>query len=278
MRLVEDIHLMNEAFTYVKNFKKKFTTNCYISSDKFQKIIKQKKIFEIAVDDVVYFLKKEKNFSNLYYYAASIESLSRTLPILLESLKGQTVIVEIVSRTKLSIEKEIFEANKFNSYTSLLRMSSINRITDNYQLNARNIRSASIDESKEIFNLLIKYFDPMAEQLPDMEDIINWIKKENIIVFDQNKTIVGFIIYDLMPKTLFLRYWFVDPLFRNLKIGSQLFKEFLLRGGRTERQILWVIQTNENAIKRYLHYGFKVEDMFNYVLINNHLKYGIKSS
>ena len=88
-----------------------------------------------------------------------------------------------------------------------------------------------------------------------------------------NQKIVGFIIYDLYSTTLYLRYWFVDPLHRNLKIGSKLFREFRNRGKNTSRQLFWVIRSNQNAIKRYLHYGFKEENMYNYVLINNNENY-----
>ena len=40
-------------------------------------------------------------------------------------------------------------------------------------------------------------------------------------------------------------------------------------GKDTKRQIFWVIRTNENAIKRYKHYGFNEENMFDYVMQYN---------
>jgi GNAT superfamily N-acetyltransferase len=85
--------------------------------------------------------------------------------------------------------------------------------------------------------------------------------------------IAGFIIYQLVGVTLYLRYWFVSPLFRDRKFGSKLFNYFLLKGKDSKRQLFWVIQTNENAISRYKHYGFKEEKIYNFVLTNKNIKY-----
>ncbi|MBA4320402.1 MAG: N-acetyltransferase, partial [Flavobacterium sp.] len=45
------------------------------------------------------------------------------------------------------------------------------------------------------------------------------------------------------------------------------------KGRNTKRQLFWVIKSNENAIKRYLHYGFKEEKMYNFVMINKNIRY-----
>ena len=38
--------------------------------------------------------------------------------------------------------------------------------------------------------------------------------------------------------------------------------------GGTKRQMHWVISTNDNAIKRYKHYGYIAESLYDYVLLN----------
>ena len=102
---------------------------------------------------------------------------------------------------------------------------------------------------------------------------ISYLTKAPNNIYEVENKILGFIIYDLKASTLFLRYWFVKPNYRDLRIGSKLFNEFLLRGKDTHRQMFWVIRSNENAINRYLHYGFKEEIMYNFVYTNKPLKY-----
>lgn len=274
MELITNISSITKGYNFAKNLKKGFITNCFITSDKFDKIINKKILYEIIIDEVVYLLKKDKSFYNLYFYAASIESLNKSLPKLLSKLTDLTFVVDLVSKSEICKEKLVFENNNFSLYTSLVRMNTTNVFNNSARDIKKNIRSANLNEADLILKLLTTYFDPKAEQLPDFDDIVSWINNDNIILFETNNIVVGFIIYDLKGKTLILRYWFVDPLYRDLKIGSQLFKEFLNRGEDSQRKLFWVIRSNENAIKRYIHYGFVEEKMYNFVLINNNEKYG----
>jgi ribosomal protein S18 acetylase RimI-like enzyme len=184
-----------------------------------------------------------------------------------------TLVVDIVTKNELCEEKRVFEEHRFNIYTSLIRMSYYG---NNHHLDGSNstaVRNATPEDTTAVMELLTFYFDPRAEQLPDMEELTEWIRNSNIILFEKLGKVAGFIIYDLKPKTLYLRYWFVHPDYRDLKIGSHLFKEFLSRGKDTQRKMFWVIRTNQNAINRYLHYGFKEENMYNFVFVNKNLKY-----
>lgn len=152
-------------------------------------------------------------------------------------------------------------------------MSNTDKKIYNEDSSSMNVRNASLQDIAIIEEMLNLYFDPIAEQLPDTYDLLNWVRNNAIIVYEEENKILGFIIYDLKASTLFLRYWFVKPNYRDLRIGSKLFNEFLLRGKDTQRQMFWVIRSNENAINRYLHYGFKEEFMYNFVYINKPLKY-----
>ena len=101
--------------------------------------------------------------------------------------------------------------------------------------------------------------------------IINELKmpaEYNVLIFIpkiENK-IAGFLIYELTTTTLYLRYWFTHPDYRDRKVGSRLLRRFFEEGKDTKRQLFWVIRTNENAIVRYRHYGFVEENMFDYVM------------
>ena len=136
-----------------------------------------------------------------------------------------------------------------------------------------NLKEANINQVSEILALFHQYFDPKAEQIPNELEIKNWIANGSLLIYEVENKIAGFIIFDLNGLTLYLRYWFVHPEYREQKIGSKLFQYFLFKGKNSKRQLFWVITTNENAIKRYKHYGFKQENMFNFVLINKEIKY-----
>ena len=185
-----------------------------------------------------------------------------------------TAIVDAVTTEVDADVLKVFNHNGFNVYTSLVRMSRIyNGISIVYEATDQHLKVANQDESLDVFNQLKTFFDPKAEQLPTQDEIIEWSNNGNILVYKIQNQVAGFIIYQLVGVTLYLRYWFVSPLFRDRKLGSKLFNYFLSKGKDSKRQIFWVIQTNENAIIRYKHYGFKEEKMYNFVLTNKNLKY-----
>ena len=88
----------------------------------------------------------------------------------------------------------------------------------------------------------------------------------HVLVCEEEGKMAGFLIYELNATTLYLRYWFTHPDFRDKKVGSRLLRRFFEEGKGTKRQLFWVIRTNENAIKRYRHYGFAEENMFDFVM------------
>jgi hypothetical protein len=57
-----------------------------------------------------------------------------------------------------------------------------------------------------------------------------------------------------------------------------LLNEFFSNSVGTKRQLFWVIQTNENAIKRYIHYGFNSENLYDYILTNKKIFYETKNN
>jgi ribosomal protein S18 acetylase RimI-like enzyme len=273
MELVREISSIANAYNYAKSFKKRFITNCFITTEQFKKTILNESLYEITIGEVCFLLKKNKYFYNLYYYASSINELTTSLPDLLKLFSQDTLVVDLLVKNEKSTEISLYEQNGFNLYTSLIRMSNTGKMIYNKDSNSMNVRNAIFHDIaiiEELFNL---YFDPIAEQLPDTDDLLNWVKNNAIIVYEVENKILGFIIYDLKASTLFLRYWFVKPNYRDLRIGSKLFNEFLSRGKDTQRQMFWVIRSNENAINRYIHYGFKEELMYNFVYINKPLKY-----
>ena len=147
-------------------------------------------------------------------------------------------------------------------------MTRINSLVGEEKVIPDVVFQAGIGDVQEILKLYDTYFDAYIEQIPLREELERWIASDHVLVYRADGHIVGFLIYDLTGVTLYLRYWFVHPEYRDQKIGAILFKEFMRRGENTRRQLFWVISSNENAIKRYVHYGFAIEKMFDYVLIN----------
>jgi hypothetical protein len=274
MEKITTLDFFVNALNFVKSFKKKSVNNYYFNSIKSEALINSGNLSGITIGEVVFVLKQNEHFINLYYYAADLTELGKSLDKLVSIYPDMTAILDIVTTEVDADVIKVFEHNGFNIYTSLVRMSRIyNGMSIVYEAIDQHLKVANQNESLEVFNQLKTFFDPKAEQLPTQDEIIEWSNNGNILVYKIQNQVAGFIIYQLVGVTLYLRYWFVSPLFRERKLGSKLFNYFLFKGKDSKRQLFWVIQTNENAIIRYKHYGFKEEKMYNFVLINKNTKY-----
>lgn len=273
MRKVSNFNEINQAHVKVKNLKKKLITNFFSSSEKVEIWISKDQFFTIEIGEVFFFIKKDLEFYTLFFIAPSNDELDRSLTELLINLKDEVLMLDIVQREESSDVLNIFYSKSFNLYTSLVRMNRLNHQVDLLSISTDGIKEASRHHLIPLYDMLHSFFDDKAEQLPDEKELINWIENKNVLIYEEDNQIGGFLIYEIIGSTLYLRYWFVHPYFREKRVGSKLFNEFETKGKDTNRHLFWVIRSNENAIKRYRHYGFVEEKMYNFVLTNKNLKY-----
>jgi hypothetical protein len=186
MNLVNSILNITESYNAVKGYNKSLITNLFLNANRIEKLIKDKEFFEIRYEETIFFLRKKNTFTNLYYYSTSYESLEKSLKELLKNINTETLIVDIISKDEINLEKNIFESSNFNIYTSLVRMSAMSDYQLTIQPNEAYIRNANEKDSIELIKLLFNFFDPKAEQLPDLDDIHSWIKNDNIILYVKN--------------------------------------------------------------------------------------------
>lgn len=273
MRKVSDFNEINQALVKVKNLKKKLITNFFSSSEKVEIWISKDQFFTIKIGEVFFFFKKNLEFYTLFFIAPSNDELDRSLTELLVNLQNEVLMLDIVQREESSDVLNIFYSKCFNRYTSLVRMNRLNHQVDLLSISTDGIKEASRHHLIPLNDMLHSFFDEKAEQLPDEKELVSWIENKNVLIYEEDNQIGGFLIYEIVGSTLYLRYWFVHPNFRDKKIGSKLFNEFEIKGKDANRHLFWVIRSNDNAIKRYTHYGFVEEKMYNFVLTNKNIKY-----
>lgn len=271
MQLVEAYADIHNAHTFVKSFRKKSITNFFLQEADCLSLIRDKVFFQHRTGETVFLIRKNSVHCNIYFYASSLEALNAALPDLRALLPGDCLVMDIVAREQEPGLLAVLQQHGFSSYTSLVRMSaSAETLAGNTELleALAPVRKAEPHELSELHRLFTTHFDPLSEQIPSVEQLEKWTSVDAILVCEINDRIAGFIIYEINGQTQYLRYWFVHPDFRDRRVGTALFRHFLAKGEASPRKIFWVIRSNDNAIKRYKHYGFLEENMFNFVMIN----------
>jgi len=256
-----------EVIITLRAYKKGFITNFYFNEDKCILLIKKNCLFLLKYEKCNFVLFKEDDFYHLYFFAVSSERLDSALKLLMENYSEITFVTDIIgSNTVVTEFTEFFEQYGFEKYSKLFRMSRVKTDEPDEESDFR-IEYATPEWANQIKSLLNTYFDKYSEQIPFPEEINQWINDKRIIGILEKKRIIGFVIFEINGLTSYLRYWFVSPEYRDKKIGSALLRRFFYECRNTKRGLFWVIDSNENAIARYEHYGFKSELLFDQVLI-----------
>lgn len=206
-------------------------------------------------------------FLNLFYFASGADTLKEALSA--TSLQKQTSL-DIVSKAEAPVEMAVFQEQGFESYKRLYRMSHIGQLPFDPSL-ANETPKADNRELEIVRNMLYTNFDPLSEQIPTLYELNEINQKGGVIVYKEDQEVCGFSIFEDKGLTWYWRYWFVSEQHRNKGIGSKLYNGSVKTSLQSKRQILWVIDDNENAIKRHTHFGFRQENLFDYVLLKNKL-------
>ena len=219
--------------------------------------------YEQVSDRCVLMLKDDGDFDHLFYIATSPSALNEGLSIIHSNKKW---VIDVVSNKEQPEEREVLLHHGFGDYSFLYRMSHAGAFNVQKLSNDKNVRPASLSDVSTIHSILLHDFDSVSEQIPTEQEIIDYCQRHEILVCMDGDTLCGFIIAEHIGKTWYLRYWYTSPSYRGQRVGSSLLHASLSFATDTRRQMLWVISINENAIKRYEHYGFKKEKLYNYVL------------
>ena len=248
--------------------KHRFVTNFFLDPFKHAVWITKGDCYTEIVGDTLFVIRTDKGFWNVFYSSFNNETLSSDIKSLIAKYPEQTMMFDIVGReVQCKPLVDILKELGFKEATSLVRM---NRIAGPFEyIPDETIRKANETDISQVSQLLHEYFDPQNEQIPYDEELLDYARQGYVLVCEEQEGLAGFLIYELNASTLYLRYWFTHPDYREMKVGSRLLRRFFEEGRETKRQLLWVIRTNENAIKRYKHYGFNEENMFDYVMQYN---------
>jgi ribosomal protein S18 acetylase RimI-like enzyme len=267
MHLIYDYQQIKEIMITIKSKKQGFLINFFLEEERCDLLIKKRLLYYSAGEKCIFIFYRDYDFYHLYYVATNIEQLNVSLRNLVCNNTENTFVSDLVGNP-YSVEQisNIFLHAKFTPYTLLYRMKCFHNLDIYQELDVR-VKYAELKHAKSIHELLEIYFDKYSEQIPLIEEIEQWIIHNNVLINIESKKIIGFVIFEINGVTSYLRYWFTHPEHRDQKIGSALIRRFFYECRFSKRQLFWVINTNDNAITRYKHYGFEFEQMHDQIMI-----------
>ena len=267
MLTVESYEALLHLISEIRALRLGFMTNFFPDADKHGLWIAKGDCLTERVDNTLFIIKVNPGFWNVYYCSTALDSFGNDLEVFLAKHSDMTMLFDLVGRdVQCHPLVDLFLAKGCKESVSLVRMTRMTEPT--YYSPDDSVRMATESDLPSISEYLHRYFDERTEQIPYDEELLGFCRQNHMLVCEEDGRMVGFLIYDLNASTLYLRYWFTHPDYRNRKVGSRLLHRCFEEGKNTRRQMLWVIRTNDNAIVRYHHYGFTEENMFDHVMHN----------
>jgi acyl carrier protein/GNAT superfamily N-acetyltransferase len=265
MQIVPSYEALQKQVTEIRSLRLGFITNFFPDPIKHGLWISKGDCYTEHVNNTLFVIKVNPSFWNVFFCSVSKDALVSDLEAFLAKHAHKSISFDLVGRdSQCQPLVELFQEKGCRVLVSLVRMT---RMTEPMAISRDDsVRHASENDLPLISRYLHHYFDERTEQIPYDEELLDHCRQNHVLVCNENGRIAGFLIFDSNASTLYLRYWFTHPDYRNQRVGSRLLRTFLDEGKDTKRQLLWVIRTNENALVRYRHYGFAEENMFDYVM------------
>lgn len=245
-----------------------FVTNYYPNEIKDKELINKRQLYYYRNDNACLVIRQYVGFNDFSYIATSPETLGNILGDFFYNRNGIYVTDIVGLPAQITPIKKLFEDKGFTLRRTLQRMIKIG-IDANSRIDSDSIVYPSYEDISNIRKILLENFDSLSEQIPSCDELSRYIDKKQIYLYKKDSAIAGMIIFELTSMAFYLRYWFTNPKFRNMGIGSVLYKKVMFDSKNIKRQMLWVVSDNENAIKRYEHYGFKLDRLIDNVMIIN---------
>lgn len=224
-------------------------------------------LYEGRYGDTQFFVRRQPTFSNVYFMSRSAGVLGEDWKTFASETGNGKWIVDLIGpdRVRQPLEDAMSSVG-FSRLTTLQRMGR--KTPEDVAEHSPDVERATPKDTGKIKELLDVFFIAEEEQIPSIEEIGKWIEAQTLYTVRGGaaNSIDGFVIFDLSPAALYLRYWFVHPSARGKGVGGRLLKAMFAAGCTTKRQYFWVKTDNENAIKRYRHYGFEFEPMKDVVM------------
>lgn len=263
--LVSNLSEINNAIIKIRNYKEGYVTNFFMDECRHQSWINNGIMYAFYSSKVVLLFKKAIDYCNVYYIATNLSELISVIEDVHTDYIDEKWYIEIIGRNSqcVPVLDKLYSIG-YSEYNCLQRM--VRTTNDFKDYNTDDVIYAKNDDISEIDRYLHLYFNERIEQLPLIDELKQLVNDGCIIKCEENNHLIGFLIFEMNASTIHLRYWFTHPEYRNRKVGAKLLNRFFKIGKNTKRQILWVLKDNENALRRYLHYGFITEDMNDYIM------------
>lgn len=257
-----------EVIRQVKKGSRGFVTNFFAGHKQIDPWVRRSELSLVQTGRCVWIRRRDRDFAHLYYFAADSQALEESLAGVDGVAGGMQLAIDLVGRQgDVDVLAEAFRRHGFADQAVLVRMSLVVDASSSNEVMAVDAVAAVPADAPAIVALLERWFDRYSKQIPLVEEVQEAISAGSILLVRRGEKIAGLLFFEAAGATATLRYWCVDEPFRDEGIGASLIRSMFHLCRSCKSIVLWVCAENENAIRRYKHYGFRETDTVDRILL-----------
>jgi ribosomal protein S18 acetylase RimI-like enzyme len=240
--------------------------NFFPNSGKLNNWIAQKQLFSEEIVGARFLMRRDGDFFHLYFCAVDPEHLVRGVQKILISVEDPVVVDLLGTEQELEMLAELYDRCQFQLRATLQRMTK--RVFPDEQFTVGpSVVYGGRQDALRIHQLLLEHFDRFVEQIPTENELLDVADSEQLLVVKNDHRLEGFLFFERTGQMGSVRYWFVDDLYRGGGVGAKLMRTFFAKNDGINRVVLWVLRNNDQAIRKYEHYGFTRDRLLDYVMM-----------
>lgn len=292
-----DIRAYSDAIDAIHKRALRQISNIFLNHAGVEELLNKKSCHLVVYDATLFLLVPYHNtYYDLLFYSTSLEDLARSVKELKEVYDTKWPLrVSIVGKEPLSGElSKIFEENGFTLEKKLGRivydqkansaaLEFFNSFLEDNETGGKRkhnkkseysspftAKFADEDEAKAILEMLLEEFALCGENVPELEDIRDNIRKGHVAILKKGETIVAVNYYTIKNKIRSCIYEYVRKEFRKnspMFILNNFVDVHLVENEEINRSFGWRDVSKKRLIKAYQTLG----ERFDGIYIYNHL-------
>ena len=257
-----------EALERVRRLGAAPVTNWFATPERIDYWIGRNSLSFLQGERALLILRNDRGFHRVYHSAVDLEALSAVLRSSSGELAVHGILTADLVGRPLDLEPVagIYRENSFADHTCLVRMIRMAAPEEGAE-SEPDVAFAGPADVEAVAAFLGRLLDPYTDQIPDEDEIREAASRGNLILVRRGESVGGLLVFETTGLTSHLRYWYVDDSARNQGIGARLMRQFFRLSSGSKRIILWVVNTNADAIAKYRHYGFRPETLVDRIMI-----------
>jgi len=257
-----------DAVAAVKRGASRYLTNFFAERSKVETWIANGDLGIFSLGEACIFAREDRFFTHLYFCAGSQDGLARILGAYTSGINRTLTVDLLGSADQVRELGRYFADHGFSDYANLKRMAKVCARNQYGNTSKEEDVSFALEcDAARIQAMMEEAFDPLKENLPYETEVLMAIQDQQVLSVKDGRSVRGILFFENVGMSSTLRYWLVAPEARDGGVGGRLIREYFRTSPEARRFLLWVLDDNEGAIRKYEHYGYKVDGLCDRVMV-----------